>query len=144
MCHAGPGESCPRLFGHCKAEFACVLQGSKDVDSSGMGGADPEKAVQGNREHPKKPQRTPFLRELAVLFWRTLVEIIRNPALLTMHAGMSTIMGLLCGGIFFQLKWDIAGAQGRLGELPVPSCVVCWCIVSKTGTHVRVDARFSP
>ena len=61
------------------------------------------------------PARTPFSRELAVLFWRTLTEIVRNPALLMMHCGMGAAMGALCGGIFFGLKFDIAGAQGRLG-----------------------------
>jgi hypothetical protein len=77
-------------------------------------GKELEKPATSSKE-PTKPQRTPFFRELAVLFWRTLTEIIRNPALLGMHCAMSIAMGLLCGGIFFQLKFDIAGAQGRLG-----------------------------
>eukprot|EP00884_Botryococcus_braunii_P012056 jgi/Botrbrau1/20851/Bobra.0156s0075.2 len=95
-------------------------QGLKDVDTSNghsvsdvEAGTDRDKAATSNA--PIKPQRTPFFRELAVLFWRTLTEIIRNPALLGMHCAMSIAMGLLCGGIFFQLKFDIAGAQGRLG-----------------------------
>jgi len=64
---------------------------------------------------PRPPARTPLSREIAVLFWRTLTEIVRNPALLMMHCGMGIAMGALCGGIFFGLKFDIAGAQGRLG-----------------------------
>ena len=40
---------------------------------------------------------------------------MRNPALLLMHCGMGVAMGALCGGIFFGLQFDIAGAQGRLG-----------------------------
>ena len=63
----------------------------------------------------RPPARTPLSRELAVLYWRTLTEIVRNPALLLMHCGMGAAMGALCGGIFFGLKFDIAGAQGRLG-----------------------------
>lgn len=63
----------------------------------------------------RPPARTSLSRELAVLFWRTLTEIVRNPALLLMHCGMGAAMGALCGGIFFGLKFDIAGAQGRLG-----------------------------
>ena len=65
----------------------------------------------------RKPARTPFGRELAVLFWRTLTEIWRNPSLLAMHCIMALTMGLLCGGIFYNLKFDIAGAQGRLGAV---------------------------
>ena len=65
----------------------------------------------------RKPARTPFGRELAVLFWRTLTEIWRNPSLLAMHCVMAIVMGLLCGGIFYNLKFDIAGAQGRLGAV---------------------------
>jgi hypothetical protein len=63
----------------------------------------------------KKPPRAPLARELAVLFWRTLTEIIRNPTLLAMHCAMALVMGLLCGGIFYHIGNDIAGAQNRLG-----------------------------
>lgn len=97
------------------------VQNLKDVEISK--GQSMSQMEEGSREEsmgtgkaPTKPQRTPFFRELAVLFWRTLTEIIRNPALLGMHCAMSIAMGLLCGGIFYQLKFDIAGAQGRLGK----------------------------
>jgi hypothetical protein len=66
----------------------------------------------------QKPPRTPITRELAVLYWRTLTEIIRNPTLLAMHCAMAVIMGTLCGGIFYHISNDIAGAQNRLGEIP--------------------------
>ena len=64
----------------------------------------------------KKPPRTPIMRELAVLYKRTFTEIIRNPTLLLMHCVMALVMGLLCGGIFWHISNDIAGAQNRLGE----------------------------
>lgn len=63
----------------------------------------------------KKPPRTPITRELAVLYKRTFTEIIRNPTLLAMHCIMALVMGLLCGGIFYHISNDIAGAQNRLG-----------------------------
>jgi len=75
------------------------------------GGTSPAPSTASTRP----PARTPLSRELAVLFWRTLTEIVRNPALLMMHCGMGVAMGALCGGIFFGLQFDIAGAQGRLG-----------------------------
>ncbi len=70
--------------------------------------------AQQQQKH-RKPPRTPLARELAVLFWRTLTEIIRNPTLLAMHCAMAIIMGTLCGGIFYHIGNDIAGAQNRLG-----------------------------
>ena len=65
----------------------------------------------------KKPPRTPITRELAVLYKRTFTEIIRNPTLLLMHCVMALVMGLLCGGIFWHISNDIAGAQNRLGTV---------------------------
>ena len=67
-----------------------------------------------------KPPRTPLTRELAVLYWRTFTEIVRNPTLLAMHCAMAIVMGCLCGGIFYHMQNDIAGAQNRLGTLPPP------------------------
>ena len=94
------------------------LGGGGDVEA-GAGGSPlpvpPLALRRGGRAPLAKPARTPFLRELAVLFWRAGTEVVRNPALLLMHAAMGASMGVLCGGIFYGLKFDIAGAQGRLG-----------------------------
>ena len=56
-----------------------------------------------------------------MLYKRTFTEIIRNPTLLLMHCVMALAMGLLCGGIFWKISNDIAGAQNRLGELARPA-----------------------
>lgn len=61
------------------------------------------------------PPRTPFMREVAVLFKRTLTEILRNPALLMMHCVTAAVVGLFCGGIFWKLDTTNVGAQNRLG-----------------------------
>ena len=74
-----------------------------------------------------KPPRTPITRELAVLYKRTFTEIIRNPTLLLMHCVMALIMGLLCGGIFWHISNDIAGAQNRLGEAAQPLRLLSCC-----------------
>ncbi len=86
----------------------------------------------------KKPARAPLARELAVLFWRTLTEILRNPTLLLMHCLMALIMGLLCGGIFYHISNDIAGAQNRLGmchSSHLPACIAC-CAPSPRGASL--------
>lgn len=56
-----------------------------------------------------------FSRQLAVMFWRTFVDIIRNPTLLLLHIGISTVAGVLVGAIFFQLGYDSIGVQNRMG-----------------------------
>ena len=91
--------------------------GGGDVESGGKEAlpAPPPSLRRGPRSTLTKPARTPFLRELAVLFWRAGTEVVRNPALLLMHCAMGAVMGVLCGGIFYGLQFDIAGAQGRLG-----------------------------
>ncbi|KAK9811462.1 hypothetical protein WJX72_004287 [[Myrmecia] bisecta] len=69
-----------------------------------------------------KRHQASFQREMAVLFWRSCTEIIRNPTLLALHCGMSVAMGLLAGGIFNQLGFDIAGTQNRGGVLFFSLC----------------------
>ncbi|EIE21490.1 hypothetical protein COCSUDRAFT_66913 [Coccomyxa subellipsoidea C-169] len=87
----------------------------------------------------KKPPRAPLARELAVLFWRTLTEIIRNPTLLAMHCAMALVMGLLCGGIFYHIGNDIAGAQNRLGA--VFFSLVFLALTSLTTVDLLVNER---
>ena len=71
-----------------------------------------------NRPAPKtRVYGRSLATELAVLSWRTAVDIWRNWSLLAMHLGISVVMGVVCGAIFYQLRNNIAGAQGRLGKL---------------------------
>jgi hypothetical protein len=41
----------------------------------------------------------------------------RNPALLLLHCLLGAAAGLMCGGIFYGMQLDLAGAQGRLGAI---------------------------
>ena len=65
---------------------------------------------------PLPPPRPPRAQELAVLFWRAGTEVARNPALLLMHCALGAGAGLLCGGIFYKMGTDLAGAQVRRGR----------------------------
>jgi len=56
-------------------------------------------------------------RQLAVLFWRASMDILRNPTLLLLHWVMGLLMGLFSGCVFFSVGLDIAGAQDRLGAI---------------------------
>ena len=92
---------------HCRASLrqgaVLACNSAPEADQAGL-------AVQR-----AKPPRAPLVRELGVLYWRTLTEIVRNPTLLAMHCAMALVMGFLCGGIFYHISNDIAGAQNRLG-----------------------------
>jgi hypothetical protein len=74
---SGPGSSSSENGGEAGArsspDRAAASSRGKDGDSSGGGG----RQVQHSRRS--------LSRELAVVFWRTLVDILRNPALLLLH-----------------------------------------------------------
>ncbi len=40
-------------------------------------------------------------RQLSVMFWRTLTDIVRNPALLLLHCLVALVMGLITGLTFY-------------------------------------------
>ena len=54
-------------------------------------------------------------RELSVMFWRTLVDIIRNPTLLFLHVALATCTGVVTGAIFYDLDKTSVGVQNRMG-----------------------------
>ena len=56
-----------------------------------------------------------FARQLAVMFWRTSIDIIRNPSLLMLHVLIAAVVGVIIGAIFYQLQPDFSGVQNRLG-----------------------------
>jgi len=56
-----------------------------------------------------------FTRQLAVMFWRTFMDIIRNPTLLILHVVLAAIVGVLNGAIFYQVEPTFSGVQNRMG-----------------------------
>ena len=83
-------------------------------------------------QQPASPQQLParqrcppgasLVQQLHILFWRTLTDVVRNPALLLMHCALSVMMGIFCGLIFMNLGIGIAGTQNRAGGLQL------WCM----------------
>lgn len=61
------------------------------------------------------PRKSTLSRELAVLFWRALIDILRNPALLVLHWAIAIGIGIFVGLIFLNVDLTISGAQDRLG-----------------------------
>jgi hypothetical protein len=73
------------------------------------GGAAADGSAASEPLHVARP-RPGLLRELAVVFWRSSADVVRNPLLGTFHALIGLVSGLLVGCIFFRV-----GVEGRLG-----------------------------
>jgi ABC-type multidrug transport system ATPase subunit len=65
----------------------------------------------------RKPGGRSLRREVGVLFWRSLADMLRNPMLTAFHAVGGLVLGLLVGVIFYQVALDTTGAQNRLGAV---------------------------
>ncbi|KFM27108.1 ATP-binding cassette sub-family G member 2 [Auxenochlorella protothecoides] len=53
--------------------------------------------------------------KLAVMTWRTAIDILRNPTLLRLHLGIGLLMGVVTGLVFWQLDDSNVGVQNRMG-----------------------------
>jgi len=82
---------------------------SSDVSPSTEGGLSSSSALT-----VVDPDRS-LRRELSVLFWRTLVDIVRNPTLLMLHVTIAICTGLITGAMFFELDDTSVGVQNRMG-----------------------------
>jgi hypothetical protein len=77
---------------------------------------------------PKQPR--PFARQVGVLFWRGLLDMLRNPLLTAFHALGGLVLGLLVGIIFFGVKNDTSGAQNRVGAIFFALCLLAFTSVT--------------
>lgn len=77
-------------------------------------------ASQAEQSTPNRKRRDPNLRrsfvtQLLVLYKRELLNVLRNPGLLLTHVVVSVILGLLVGGVYYQVSGNLAGFQNRAG-----------------------------
>jgi hypothetical protein len=75
-------------------------------------------------------QRRPFVRQVGVLFWRGMLDMLRNPLLTAFHALGGLVLGLLVGIIFFSVKNDTSGAQNRVGAIFFALCLLAFTSVT--------------
>jgi ABC-type multidrug transport system ATPase subunit len=59
----------------------------------------------------------PLDSELLILFWRTVTDTIRHPALLRLHLAVSVLLGVTTAAIFANVPDNLAGVQNRAGCL---------------------------
>jgi hypothetical protein len=65
--------------------------------------------------HRSPPMRRSFMTQLLVLYKRELINIARNPGLLLTHVVVSALLGLLVGGVYYQVSGKLDGFQNRAG-----------------------------
>lgn len=53
------------------------------------------------------------------MFWRTFIDICRNPTLLLLHVGLAILVGVAIGAVFYDVDNGLAGIQNRLGAMLV-------------------------
>ena len=59
----------------------------------------------------------PLDTELLILFWRTVTDTVRHPALLRLHLVVSALLGVCTAAIFANVPDNLAGVQNRAGCL---------------------------
>jgi ABC-type multidrug transport system ATPase subunit len=76
------------------------------------------------------PRRPGAARQLGVLFWRSLVDVLRNPLLAGLHSAGGLILGIVVGVIFLRVSNDTAGAQNRVGAMFFALCLLAFTSVT--------------
>lgn len=116
---AAPGEG----------KAATLMDSASTSEDAEVGAQAPADAagVNGGKESPAPgaaviaashpPPRCSLWRELGVMFWRTGLDILRNPSLLLLHWLMALGMGIFVGCVFYKVGLDISGAQDRAGGI---------------------------
>ncbi|KAJ3022015.1 UNVERIFIED_CONTAM: hypothetical protein HDU68_009354 [Siphonaria sp. JEL0065] len=66
---------------------------------------------------PVPTARVGFLTQLSELIRRSYRHLIRTPSLFFGHIGISIVMGIFVGGVYFHSDSSISGVQNRLGSL---------------------------
>ncbi|KAF9430392.1 hypothetical protein BGZ94_007043 [Podila epigama] len=60
---------------------------------------------------------TSFLTQLRTIMKRNFQTLIRDKSLLVLHLGVSIVLGIFIGGLYFSVGMDLAGFQNRAGSL---------------------------
>jgi ABC-type multidrug transport system ATPase subunit len=81
---------------------------------------------------PRPPalKRPGAARQLGVLFWRSLLDVLRNPLLAGLHAAGGLLLGLIVGAIFLRVANDTSGAQNRVGAMFFALCLLAFTSVT--------------
>ncbi|KWU44583.1 ABC transporter [Rhodotorula sp. JG-1b] len=89
----------------------------------------------------RKPT-TVALTQVEALLGRQSKQLVRDPTLLLMHNILAVIVGVIVGGMYFQVKTTIGGFQSRVGALFFMGCLIAFASLSALSNFARAKRLF--
>ncbi|ORX99568.1 hypothetical protein K493DRAFT_212395 [Basidiobolus meristosporus CBS 931.73] len=80
---------------------------------------------------------TAFLTQFYLLSKRNFLVLIRNQGLMLTHFAAAIILGVIVGGLYWQISVDLAGFQSRLGALFFIMAVLAFTALGALGTFLE-------
>jgi len=100
-----------------------------------LNGPDSDKVARGRGAS----YATTFLTQLQILAGREWKKLRRDKTLFLTHVGLSAILGVFCGGLYFDTGITIAGFQSRVGCLFFLGALIAFSSLSSL--YIVVDGR---
>ncbi|KAH7890070.1 ABC-2 type transporter-domain-containing protein [Phlebopus sp. FC_14] len=127
-----------------------VLQGttkgagmhSPATSAEEKGGLSDVEALSGSTRHVTGQYAATFLTQLQVLCGREWKILRRDKTLFLTHVIISAILGVFCGGLYFQTGTTIAGFQSRVGCLFFLGSLIAFSSLSALYNIVEVRPLF--
>ncbi|KAF9898012.1 hypothetical protein BX616_004610 [Lobosporangium transversale] len=99
-------------------------------------------AASVNEKRQRNVYPTSFLTQLQVIMKRDFQNLIRDRSLLVLHLGVSIVLGLFIGGLYFQVPMSLAGFQNRAGSLFFMLALLGFSSISALGAFTETRILF--
>ncbi|KAF9432002.1 hypothetical protein BGZ76_011422 [Entomortierella beljakovae] len=109
---------------------------SLDLESEDIG----KSAKNGKVQKINYP--TSFLTQLSVIMKRNSQTLVRDKSLLILHLGVSFILALFIGGLYFQIPVTLAGFQNRVGSVFFMLALLGFSSISALGAFSETRTLF--
>ncbi|GAA5984754.1 hypothetical protein JCM10908_003487 [Rhodotorula pacifica] len=93
------------------------------------------------RRQDRQPT-TVALTQVEALLERQSKQLVRDPTLILMHNIIPIIVGVVVGGMYFQVKTTIGGFQSRVGALFFMGCLIAFAALSALSNFARAKRLF--
>ncbi|OSD02070.1 hypothetical protein PYCCODRAFT_1368085 [Trametes coccinea BRFM310] len=125
---------------------------STDEVEKGLGGRSPNLALENQLEdervakkrrwYDSRQYQATFLTQLEVLSAREWKILGRDKTLFFAHIGVASVLGVFCGGLYFQTDDTIAGFQSRVGCLFFLGALIAFSSLSALYNVVEIRPLF--
>ncbi|KAJ7771519.1 hypothetical protein B0H16DRAFT_1364094 [Mycena metata] len=121
------------------------LEGEGDPEKAGSTSTGKQEALgRGTTKSPTKRSAyaTTFLTQLQYLSGREWKILRRDKSLFLTHVAISSVLGVFCGGLYFQTGITIAGFQSRVGCLFFLGALIAFSSLSALYNVVEIRPLF--